>query len=322
MRGPSEKDYWKTKRVMLTGGYGFLGGHVVKRLLEGGLPRENLILFHRKEFSLMQEEKVKKLFASNHGIDLVIHLAGHLGGIGYNRAFPGTIFYSNVMMNTLILEHSRLNRVGKFVGIGSVCAYPKYAPLPFKEENLWDGFPEETNASYGLAKKMMLVQSQAYRQEFKFNAIHLLMVNLYGPGDNFDLDNSHVIGGLINKFVKANEQGKSEVVVWGTGKATREFLYVEDAANAVVLAACRHDDSEPINIGAGIEIAIEDLANLIAALTGFKGRITWDPSKPDGQPRRCLDTSKAKSFGFKAETSFEAGLKKTIEWYRSNRIRQ
>jgi GDP-L-fucose synthase len=320
MKGSLKTDYWKNRKVMLSGGYGFLGKQITEKLFEAGLPIDKLVVFHRKEYDLKKEGDVKRLFTVNKEIDSVIHLAADVGGIGYNRMFPGTVFYNNIMMNTLMLEYSRLNGAKKFIGIGSVCSYPKYAPLPFKEETLWDGYPEETNSAYGLAKKMLLVQSQTYRQEFRFNAIHLLMVNLYGPGDSFDLDNSHVISGLIRKFVEANEQGKDEVAVWGSGNATREFLYVEDAAAAVILAASRYDNPEPINIGAGFEISIKNLVNLVAALTGYKGKIIWDTSKPDGQPRRCLDVSKAeKEFGFKAKTPFEEGLRETIDWYLINK---
>lgn len=309
-------NFWKNKKVLITGGYGFVGKYVVQKLYERGLNKNQLVIFHKSEFDLRTEEDVKRLFAVNKDINIVIHLAGDVGGIGYNRKFPGSVFYNNIMMNTLAMEYSRLNRVEKFVGIGSVCSYPKFAYVPFKEEELWDGYPEETNASYGLTKKMMLVQGQAYREQSKFNAVHLLMVNLYGRGDNFDLENSHVISGLIRKFVGAKRENSEEVVVWGTGKASREFLYVEDCAEAIVLATEKYNKPEPVNIGAGFEITIKDLVELIVKLTGFKGRIIWDSTKPDGQPRRVLDTSKAeKGFGFKAKTPFEEGLKKTIEWY-------
>lgn len=310
-----DKNFWHGKRVLITGGYGFLGSRVVNILkcIESEI---HLILFHRKDFDLRKEQDVEKLFSTNKNIDLVIHLAGDVGGIGYNRRYPGEIYFNNLMMNTLITEYSRRYKVKKFIGIGTVCSYPKFTPVPFKEENLWDGYPEETNAPYGLAKKMMLVQSQAYYQQFGFNAIHLLMINLYGPGDNFDLENSHVIAGLIKKFCDAKINGQDKIVLWGTGKASREFLFVEDAADAIILAAERYNKPEPVNIGSGKEITIKELAYTIAELTSFRGEIIWDNTKPDGQPRRCLDGSRAeKEFGFKARTSLEEGLKKTIEWY-------
>lgn len=312
-------DFWKNKKVLITGGYGFVGRYVVQKLYERGLNKDRLVFFHKNEFDLRTEEDVKRLFAVNKDINIVIHLAGDVGGIGYNRKFPGSVFYNNIMMNTFVMEYSRLNGVKKFVGIGSVCSYPKFACVPFKEEELWNGYPEETNASYGLAKKMMLIQGQAYREQFRFNAVHLLMVNLYGPRDNFDLKNSHVISGLIRKFVDAKRENHGEVVVWGTGKASREFLYVEDAAEAIILAAEKYSKPYPVNIGAGFEIAIKDLVELIVKLTGFAGNVVWDSSKPDGQPRRCLDTSRAeKEFDFKAKTLFEKGLRKTIDWYAKN----
>jgi len=312
-------NFWENKKVLITGGHGFVGRYVVQKLYERHLNKDQMVLFHKNEFDLRKEEDVKPLFAVNEDINIVIHLAGDVGGLGYNRKFSGSVFYNNIMMNTLVMEYSRLNGVKKFVGIGCVCSYPKFAYVPFKEEELWDGYPEETNASYGLAKKMMLVQGQAYREQFRFNAIHLLMVNLYGPGDNFDLESSHVIPGLIRKFVRATRENRREVVVWGTGKASREFLYVEDAAEAIVLATEKYNKSYPVNIGAGFEITIKDLVELIVGLTGFAGKVVWDSSKPDGQPRRMLDISRAeKEFGFKAKTPFEEGLKKTIEWYKKS----
>lgn len=310
-------DFWKDKKVLITGGRGFLGKVVVRKLCERGLKKEDIIVFRRPDFDLRKEGDVKRLFALNRDIDTVIHLAGDTGGIGYNRKFPGTVFYNNIMMNTLLMEHARLGGVKKFVGIGSVCSYPKHAKVPFREENLWDGYPEETNASYGLAKKMMLAQSSAYREEFGLNAIHLLMINLYGPEDNFDPEYSHVVAALIRKFVEAGKEGKKEVAAWGTGNASREFLYVDDAADAIALAAEKYDKPDPINIGSGYEISIKDLAGLIARLAGFKGRVIWDTARPDGQPRRRLDVKKAeKELGFKAKTALEDGLRKTIEWYR------
>lgn len=310
-----DKNFWKGKKILITGGHGFLGTQVVKQLQKCVQPH-NLITFHKKDFDLRKEESVRRLFNVNKNIDIVIHLAGDVGGIGYNRKYPGQIFYNNISINTLTMEYARLSNVKKFVGIGSVCSYPKYAIPPFKEEDLWSGYPEETNAPYGLAKKMMLVQGQAYRQQYEFNAIHLLMINLYGPGDDFDPENSHVIAGLIRKFYTAKIEQKKEVILWGTGKATREFLYVEDAARAIILATELYNKPEPLNIGTGEEISIKDLANLVAKFIGFKGEIIWDTTKPDGQPRRCLDVSKAKKeIGFKAKTSLEEGLQKTIKWY-------
>lgn len=308
--------FWKDKRILITGGYGFVGKYVAQKLRERGLTSDQLILFHRSEFDVRREEDVKRLFMTKKDISIVIHLAGDVGGIGYNRKFPGSVYYNNIMMNTLIMEYSRLNKVEKFVGVGSVCSYPKFAPVPFKEEELWNGYPEETNASYGLAKRMMLVQGQAYREQYGFNAIHLLMVNLYGPGDSFDLDNSHVIAGLIRKFVDAKRENQREAILWGTGEASREFLYVEDAAEAIILAGEKYNKPDPVNIGAGFEIKIKDLVDLIAKLTGFKGKLVWDRSKPDGQLRRMLDVSKAeREFGLRAKVWLEEGLKKTIEWY-------
>ena len=312
--------FWKDKRVLITGGYGFLGRHVVSKLQNniGDIPE--IILFHKKEFDIRKEIEVKRLFEVHNNIDVVIHLAGDVGGIGYNRKFPGSVFYNNIMMNTMLMEYSRLNKAKKFLSIGTVCSYPKFASIPFKEKDLWSGYPEETNASYGLTKKMMLVQGQAYREQFNFNAVHLLMINLYGPEDNFDLESSHVIPALIRKFIDAVECKKKEIVAWGTGNATREFLYVKDAAEAIVLAAEKYNKPEPVNIGAGFEISIKDLVELIIELTGFKGQIIWDVSKPDGQPRRMLDVSRAKQeFGFEAKNSLKEGLKKTIEWYSKNR---
>lgn len=303
----------------MTGGCGFLGSHVVKNLKNRGVNGNNLILFDIDNYNISEEKEVEKLFKDNSDIDIVIHLAGDVGGIEYNRKNPGSIIFNNIMMNTLIMEYSRRFNVEKFVGIGSVCSYPKYTPIPFKEENLWDGYPEETNAPYGLSKKVMLIQGQSYRQQYGFNAIHLLMINLYGPGDNFSLDNSHVIPALIRKFIEAKKEGRKEVIVWGTGEPSREFLYVEDAAEGILLATEFYDEPEPVNLGAGFEIKIKNLVNLIAELSGFEGTIKWDTTKPDGQPRRMLDTSRAKEkFNFQAKTDFKEGLKKTIEWYESS----
>jgi GDP-L-fucose synthase len=251
------------------------------------------------------------------GADIIIHLAAVVGGIGFNREHPGRLFYENLIMGTQLMEAARVANVPKFVAIGTICAYPKFVPIPFHEEALWDGYPEETNAPYGLAKKMLLVQSQAYRQEYNFNSIYLLPVNLYGPHDNFDPRSSHVIPALIKKCLDAQIQGDERIKVWGSGKATREFLYVEDAAEAILLAAEYYNDSEPVNLGSGFEISIKDLVDLIAELTEFKGTIEWDPTQPDGQPRRCLDISRAEHyFGFRARTDFREGLRRTISWYR------
>jgi GDP-L-fucose synthase len=305
------------KRVLVTGGAGFLGSCVVARLRDEGC--RAITVPRSRDSDLVQEAAVERLYESARP-EVVIHLAAQVGGIGANRASPGRFFYDNVMMGTLLMEYARRHGVEKFVGIGTVCAYPKHAPVPMREESLWDGYPEETNAPYGLAKKMLLVQAQAYREQYGFNAIFLLPVNLYGPGDNFDPASSHVIPALIRKCVEAREAGRAEVVVWGTGKAKREFLYVEDAAEAVVLATARYDRPEPVNVGAGFEIAIGELAEKIAALTGFDGRLVWDASKPDGQPRRCLDTSRAaRHFGFRARTSFDDGLARTVRWYLAER---
>lgn len=310
-----DKNFWAGKKILITGGYGFLGTKVIK-ILSSSEVKPELIFFHSKEYDLRKEKDVAMLFEKNSSIDIVIHLAGDVGGIGYNKMYPGQIFFNNVIMNTLVMEYAKRYKVKKFVGIGSVCSYPKFAPIPFNEKNLWDGYPEDTNAPYGLAKKMMLVQGQAYHQQFGFNAIHLLMINLYGPGDDFNPENSHVIAGLIRKFCEAKVMKKNKVVVWGTGEVSREFLYVEDAAEAIVLATEKYTATEPVNIGSGKEILIKALVNLIANLTEFKGEIIWDRTKPDGQPRRCLDVKKAEeTFGFKAKTSLEEGLKKTIDWY-------
>jgi len=254
--------------------------------------------------------------------EVILHLAATVGGIGANRKFPGSYFYRNLMMGTLLMEHARLAGVRRFVSVGTICSYPKFTPVPFREEELWNGYPEETNAPYGLAKKMLLVQSQAYRQEYGFDAVNVMLVNLYGPGDNFDPESSHVIPALIRKCVEAAESDATEIEVWGTGKATREFLYVEDAARGILAAMERLADSEPVNLGAGREISIRDLATMIAERSGFKGRLAWDPSKPDGQPRRCLDTTRAERLlGWKAETPFEEGLARTIAWYRERQTR-
>ncbi len=308
--------FWDDKKILVTGGAGFLGSFVVENLIEKReVARQDIRVPRSVDADLRIWENCVKVVKD---VDLIIHAAGRGGGIGYNQKNPGILFYDNIIMNSQLLEAARQEGVEKFVGIGTVCSYPKYAPVPFREENLWDGYPEETNASYGLSKKMMLVQSQAYRQQYGFNAIHLLMVNLYGPRDNFNLENSHVIPALIAKFVEAVRVNQEEVVVWGTGKASREFLYVEDAAEAILLATEKYNKSEPVNIGAGQEITIRELVELIVELSGYTGKIIWDTSKPDGQPRRRLDTSRAKrEFGFEAKTDFRNGLKKTIEWYET-----
>ena len=340
-------NFWQNKRVLVPGGAGFLGSFVVEKLRERGC--KNIFVPKSKDYDLVELEAVKRLYRDAKP-DIVIHLAARVGGIGANRANPGKFFYDNLMMGVQLMEVGRQAGIEKFVAIGTICAYPKFTPVPFKEENLWNGYPEETNAPYGLAKKMLLVQAQAYRQQYGFNAIYLLPVNLYGPRDNFDPESSHVIPALIRKCIEAkagvsskeyavsNNAADAEqkrisqsqtlpvplpepvIVVWGTGKATREFLYVEDCAEAIVLAAEKYNKPDPVNIGAGFEISIKDLVELIAKFTGFKGGIVWDSSKPDGQPRRMLDTSRAeREFGFKAKTKFEEGLRKTIDWYVSTR---
>ena len=304
------------KRVAVTGGHGFLGRHVV-----AALERRGATVFspRKSQYDLTREADVERMYGDLEP-DLVIHLAAVVGGIGANRDSPGLFFFENVMLGALTLEHARRRGVEKFVGVGTICAYPKLAPVPFMERDLWNGYPEETNAPYGIAKKMLLVQGQAYRQQYGFNAIHLLPVNLYGPHDNFDPRSSHVIPAQIRKCVEAAERGAPEVVIWGSGTATREFLFVEDCAEGIVLATERYDGDDPVNIGAGFEIGIRDLAELIAELTGFQGRLTFDRTKPDGQPRRMLDVSRAESrFGFKATTDFRDGLQRTIEWYRTHR---
>lgn len=304
-------NFWKSKRVLITGSSGFFGTHLVKKLTS-----TDAILFlpRSRKFDLREKNACRRVVQNQ---DIVIHLAAKVGGIGYNRQHPGEMFYDNILMGTHLIEEARRVGVKKFVAIGTICAYPKNTPVPFREKNLWDGYPEETNASYGLAKKMLLVQAQAYRQQYGFNAIYLLPVNLYGPGDKYDVNVSHVIPALIVKALKAKKMNKKELIVWGTGKATREFLYVEDAVDAIILATERYNKSDPVNLGAGFEISIIQLAQLICKLTGFEGKIIWDKFKPDGQPRRCLDTKKAyREFGFKATTHFEQGLKNTIEWYK------
>ncbi|MBQ7555802.1 GDP-L-fucose synthase [bacterium] len=305
------------KRICVTGGLGFLGSHLIDRLKARGC--KNVFIADRDKYDLTKEAEIIRMYEEIKP-DIVIHLAAVVGGIGANREHPGSFYYLNMVMGAMLIEQARLHNIEKFVALGTICAYPKFTPVPFKETDLWLGYPEETNAPYGLAKKMMMVQLQAYRQEYDFHGIYLLPVNLYGPRDNFDDRSSHVIPALIKKCVEAKEAGRDSIEVWGTGKATREFFYVEDAAEAIALAAERYDGTEPVNLGAGFEISIKDLVELIAKLTGFTGKIVWDSSKPDGQPRRCLDTSRAKEyFGFQAHTNFEEGLKKTIDWYKENR---
>jgi GDP-L-fucose synthase len=303
-----------TKRLLVTGGAGFLGKHVVRELERRGC--REIFVPRSKDYNLVKSEAVRRVYRDAKA-DVVIHLAALVGGIGANRENPGKFFHDNLMMGVQMMEQGRFFEIEKFVAIGTVCAYPKFTPVPFKEDDLWNGYPEETNAPYGLAKKMLLVQAQAYRQQYGFKAIYLVPVNLYGPEDNFDPESSHVIPALIKKCVDAVESGEDRIVVWGTGQASREFLYVEDAAEAIVLATEKYDKPDPLNIGAGFEIKIKDLVSLIVELTGFRGEIVWDGTKPDGQPRRRLDVSRAeKEIGFKARTDFREGLRKTIEWYK------
>jgi GDP-L-fucose synthase len=306
-------EFWNGRRVMVTGGGGFLGSAVVQRLQEAGTA--DIFVPRSRDYDLRTPDGIDRALADGHP-DLVIHLAAVVGGIGANRENPGRFFYENAVMGIELMERARLAGVGKFVQIGTVCAYPKFTPVPFHEDDIWNGYPEETNAPYGLAKKMLLVQGQAYRQQYDFDVIHLIPVNLYGPGDNFNPASSHVIPALIKKCVDAREAGSDHIEVWGTGSASREFLYVGDAAEAIVLGAEHYDGAEPVNLGVGREITIRDLVELIVRLTRFAGEIRWDSSKPDGQPRRVLDTSRARDrFGFVATTDFEEGLRRTIDWY-------
>ena len=308
-----------SRRFLVTGGGGFLGTHLVKRIKKRGVPEGNIFIAHSRDYDLRKCEDALRVLKDAQP-DIVVHLAAKVGGIGFNQKYPGELFYDNLIMGAQLMEAARKFGVEKFVALGTICAYPKFTPVPFKEEDLWNGYPEETNAPYGLAKKMMLVQAQAYRAQYGFNAIYLLPVNLYGPGDNFDPASSHVIPALIKKVYDAKKENRDYIDVWGTGKASREFLYVEDAAEGIALATERYDGSEPVNLGAGKEITIKDLIETICRIMDFKGELRWDVSKPDGQPRRMLDTSRAeREFGFKAKTSFEEGLRKTIEWYREFR---
>ena len=305
-----------TTNILVTGGNGFLGQNVVRELIKRGASRERIFAPRKAALDLRRFSECERAVA---GQDLVIHLAAVVGGIGANREHPGKFFYDNLMMGVQLMEAARLAGVRKFVAIGTICAYPKFTPVPFKEEDLWNGYPEETNAPYGLAKKMLLVQAQAYRQEYGMHAVYLLPVNLYGPGDNFDPASSHVIPAIIKKVHEANQAHALAIEAWGTGSATREFLYVEDAAKGIVLAAERYDKPDPMNLGSGMEISIKDLYGLICRLMDYDGEVRWDASKPDGQPRRQLDVNRAeKEFGFRATTGFEEGLRKTIAWYKEN----
>ena len=309
--------FWSDKKVVVTGGAGFLGSHVVEKLRARGC--DDLVVPRSKQFDLRDRDAVARLYDEARP-NIVIHLAAVVGGIGANRTHPGAFFYDNLIMGAQLLEYGRRKGVSKFVSIGTVCSYPKFTPVPFHESDLWNGYPEETNAPYGIAKKMLHVQSEAYREEYGFNAIYLLPVNLYGPGDNFDPETSHVIPALIRRCLEARDGNSESIMVWGDGTPTREFLYVEDAAEGILLAAERYNDPDPVNLGSGNEISIRDLAEKIKALTGFRGEIRWDTSKPNGQPRRCLDVTKAKErFGFTANVSFEDGLHSTVEWYKGER---
>jgi GDP-L-fucose synthase len=313
-----DPESWQGRRVVVTGGSGFLGSHVVDRL--HSLGAAEVIVPRRAEYDLTEQADVRRFYEESRP-DLVLHLAAEVGGIGANRENPGRFFYANAMMGILMIEEARRAGVEKFVQVGTICAYPKHTPVPFREEDLWNGYPEETNAPYGIAKKVLLVQLQAYRDQYGFHGIYLLPVNLYGPRDNFDPASSHVIPALIHKMLEAQEAGAEEVVLWGTGQASREFLYVDDCARGILLAAEHYDGAEPVNLGTGQEIRIGELAALIAELVGFEGRLVYDPSKPDGQPRRCLDTRRAlEYFGFLAHRDFRSGLMETIRWYRQSRV--
>lgn len=326
IQSESDTNYWRNKRVIVTGGAGFLGSHVVEKLHARGAGQIYVPLI--EEYDLTTLADIERMFniatrapgESNSDTPLstvVIHLAALAGGIGANRARPADFFYINLMMGVQLMHEAWKRGVEKFVAIGTICAYPKFTPVPFKEENLWDGYPEETNAPYGLAKKMLLVQAQAYREQYGFNCIYPLPVNLYGPRDNFDLETSHVIPAIIRKCVEAQSQGDKEIALWGDGSPTREFLYVEDAAEGILLATERYNGNDPFNLGSGMEISIKDLAEMIVRLTGFSGKVIWDTTKPNGQPRRALDVNRAHDyFGFRAQMSFEEGLRRTIEWYR------
>jgi GDP-L-fucose synthase len=308
---------WKDKRILITGGAGFLGSFIVKNLTDKrGVLASQITIPRSETFDLRIWANCEKIVQDT---DLIIHLAARVGGIGYNQNYPGSLFYDNILMGTQLIEAARIAKVKKFVQVGTVCAYPKFAPIPFKEDDLWNGYPEETNAPYGIAKKALLVMAQAYRQQYSMNIIYLLPVNLYGPGDNFNPESSHVIPAVIKKFVDATEKGEEKVVVWGTGAASREFLYVDDAAEGIITAAEKYDKPAPVNLGAGKEITIKELVSTVAKISGFKGQIIWDTSKPDGQPRRCLDVTRARAeFGFEAKMDFAEGLEKTVEWYKQH----
>ena len=312
----TDNKFWQSRRVCVTGGAGFLGKVVVRKLHERGV--KEVFIPNIEDYDLVKLEDINRML-KNANANMIVHLAAQVGGIGANREHPAEFFYNNLMMGVQLQHRAWETGVEKFVGIGTICAYPKFTPVPFNETNLWDGYPEETNAPYGLAKKMLLVQAQSYRQQYGYNAIFLLPVNLYGPGDNFNPNSSHVIPALIRKCIEANEAGLKEIVVWGDGSPTREFLYVEDAAEGILLAAEKYDGPEPVNLGSGFEISIRDLVELVAGLTGYKGSLIWDATKPNGQPRRALDVKRAREyFGFQAKMNFNEGLKNTIEWYRAN----
>lgn len=313
-------DYWAGRRVLVTGGAGFLGSYVVDRL--EGLGCEQVIVPRREQYDLTQLDDVRRIFRDSRP-DIVLHLAAEVGGIGANRRSPGRFFYANMAMGLHLIEEGRLSGVAKFVQVGTICAYPKHTPVPFRESDLWNGYPEETNAPYGIAKKALLVQLQAYRDQYGFNGVYLLPVNLYGPGDNFDLETSHVIPALIRKMVEARDAGESQVTIWGTGRPSREFLYADDCARGILLAAEHYDGAEPVNLGTGDEITIRDLAERIAACVGFRGELVFDTGQPDGQPRRCLDTQRAREyFGFQSRVKFEEGLRRTVSWYEAKFLPQ
>lgn len=312
-----DPDFWEKRNICVTGGAGFLGSYVLEKLGKRGA--DNVFVPTIEEYNLVEPDDVSRML-DDADPDVVIHLAANVGGIGANQAHPAEFFYDNLMMGVQLMHQSWKRGVEKVVAIGTVCAYPKFTPIPFKEENLWDGYPEETNAPYGLAKKMLLVQSQAYREQYNFNSLFLIPVNLYGPRDNFNLETSHVIPALIRKALEAKDRGDDQLIVWGDGSPTREFLYAQDAAEGILLAAERYNSSEPVNLGSGEEISIKQLAERIVELTGFEGALVWDTSRPNGQPRRALDTSRAKErFGFEAEVGLDEGLKRTVDWYRSVR---